>query len=510
MLNLRPYQEEAVNNFRDSMREHKVIEERPYQTSILDRVRAFFRKLGSKSVVVVSPTGSGKTVMFAKIAKGAASRNSRVLILVHRREILEQILKSLHELGVVSGQIASGRPQTIDSVQVAMVMSLTRRINYVKRPDLIIVDECHHALQDNSWGRILKYWRDVPRIGFTATPERLDGRGLGETFEEMIVGPSVAELVRDGWLSCPVVYRPPEEVAQNYHVKRGDFDIKEQAETMGRRKIIGDVIEHYKKHLEGLPVVCFCVSVEHSHLMAEEFRTAGYRTMPVYGDMPKTERERAIRGLADGSVQVVTSCDLISEGVDIPVMAGSILLRRTMSLALYLQQAGRSLRPSPGKNRAMILDHVGNYYLHGHILEKRQWSLNSQARDPRKEKPPATTTCPICYGVWPGTPRICPACGFKFSDIQREIKPLQMVAGELIEAVPSLAPHDAQGMAAFLSGTQKMTPDQRQKAMWGKAFEMAQDGAPDARRRLDALRQALGYRPNWTDFVWKEILKRRA
>jgi len=176
----------------------------------------------------------------------------------------------------------------------------------------IVVHNCHHALADNSWGRILKYWRDVPRIGFTATPERLDGRGLGESFDEMIEGPTVAELVDDGWLSRPVVYRPPEEVALNYHVKRGDFDAKEQQQTMTTRKIVGDVIEHYKRHLEGLPVVCFCVSVDHSHLMAEEFQAAGYRATPVWGNMPKIERERAIKGLADGSVQVVTSCDVIS------------------------------------------------------------------------------------------------------------------------------------------------------------------------------------------------------
>ena len=486
MLTLRPYQEEIVNTLRQSLRK------------------------GSCAPLVVAPTGSGKTLIFATIAKGAASRHSRVLILVHRREILEQTLKSLYELGVTSGQIASGRPQTTDSVQVAMVMSLTRRLRYVRRPDLIIVDECHHSLMDNSWGRVLKYWRDVPRIGFTATPERLDGRGLGETFDEMIIGPSIQELVADGWLSCPVVYRPPEEVALNYHVKRGDFDTKEQQQTMTTRKIVGDVIEHYKKHLEGLPVVCFCVSVDHSHLMAEEFQAAGYRATPVWGNMPKTERERAIKGLADGSVQVVTSCDLISEGVDVPIMAGSILLRRTLSLALYLQQAGRSLRPSPGKQRAVILDHVGNYYIHGHILEDRQWSLNSPARDPRKEKPPTTTTCPQCYGVWPGTPRTCPSCGFRFSDVQREVKPLQMIAGELVEAIPGLAPQQAQGMAGFLVGTQQMSPDQRQKAMWSKALEMAHDGAPDARRRLDALRAALGYRAGWTRRVWTEVLRRRA
>ena len=481
---------------------------RPYQEKGLDEIRYAMRK-GCKSIIYVGPTGSGKTVMFATIAQGAASHNSRVYILVHRREILEQTLKSLYELGVTSGQIAPGRPQTTDSVQTAMVMSLTRRLDYVKRPDLIIVDECHHAIADNSWGRVLQYWRDVPRIGFTATPERLDGRGLHETFDEMIVGPSIQELVNNGWLAYPRIFPPPKEIIENYHVKRGDFDQKEQQQTMTSRKIVGDVIEHYRRHLDGLPVVCFCVSVDHSHIMAEQFKAAGYRATAVWGNMPRLDRDRAIYGLADGGVQVVTSCDVISEGIDVPVMAGAILLRRTMSLAVYLQQAGRALRLSPGKSQAKILDHVGNYHLHGHILADRNWSLDSQKRDPRKEKPPTTTTCPQCYGVWPGTPRSCPSCGFTFSDVQREFKPLQVVAGELVEAIPGLAPQQAGSMAAFLARTQRMDAQKRQRAFWGKAYEFAGDGAPDPRRRLDALRKALGYKPGFTHFVWTEILKRR-
>jgi len=94
--------------------------------------------------------------------------------------------------------------------------------------------------------------------------------------------------------------------------------------------------------------------------------------------------------------------------------------------------------------------------------------------------------------------------------VQREVKPLQVIAGELVEAIPGLAPEQAQGMAGFLAGTQRMNPDQRQKAMWSKALEMAHDGAPDARRRLDALRKALGYKAGWTAFVWREVMKRRA
>lgn len=480
---------------------------REYQKELLDKTRDKLRR-GVRSLLTVAPTGAGKTILFAEIARGAASKNNRVLILVHRREIMEQTLSKLFSFGIVSGQIASGKPMTNDYVQTAMVHTLRNRLHYVKRPDLIIIDECHHALMDNSWGRIMKYWKEVPKLGYTATPERLDGRGLGESFEDMVEGPTVNELVSDGWLSYPAVYRPPEEIIGKYHMKRGDFDRSEQSETMSRRKIVGDVIDHYRRHMEGLPAVCFCVSVEHSKLMAEQFRREGYNAAAVWGNMRREFRDRAIQGLADGSVQIVTSCDVISEGVDIPVMAGAILLRRTMSLAIYLQQVGRALRSYPGKRNAVILDHVGNYQLHGHVLTDRVWSLDSEKRDPRKEAPPETRTCPRCYGVWPGRPRQCPECGYRWTEApDPNIKDFKIIEGELVEA--GVDPGDAPSMAAFIARTQRMDPKKRQQALWGKAYELAGHG-DEGKRKLDSLRAAVGYKPGWTSFVWKEILKRRA
>lgn len=480
---------------------------RPYQHELLESVRALMRR-GEKSILTVAPTGSGKTVLFATIARGAASRKNRVLVLVHRREILEQTLTSLYGLGVVSGQVVAGKAHTQDAIQVGMVQTVARRLHALRRPDLIIVDEAHHALEDNSWGHVLRYWREVPRLGFTATPERLDGRGLRESFSEMVVGPSILDLVEQGFLSYPVVFRPPEELALNYHVKRGDFDSGEQEKAMSTRRVVGDVIEHYRRHMGGLPAVCFCVSIEHSRLMAEQFRGAGYTAECVWGNMPRADRERAIKGLGDGSVQIVTSCDVISEGVDVPVMAGAILLRKTMSLGLYLQQAGRSLRTYPGKNRAVILDHVGNYYMHGHVLQDREWSLDSGRRDPRKEEPPATRTCPRCYGVWPGRPRKCPECGFEWQEAPaKEERSFSVIKGDLIEA--GVNPDDADSMAAFLARIGKLDAKKRQSAMWGKAFDLAKLG-DEGKRKLGKLAEAIGYRPKWSDFVWREVMKRRA
>lgn len=351
----------------------------------------------------------------------------------------------------------------------------------------------------------------MPRIGFTATPERLDGRGLRESFDDLVLGPTVNELVTGGFLSYPVVYRPPQEQSADYHVKRGDFDVDEQQKAMSERRIVGDVIDHYRRHFNGAPAICFCVNVEHTRLMAAQFSNAGYLALPVYGDMADGDRDTALRGLADGSVQVVTSCDLISEGFDTPAVAGCILLRRTMSLGLYLQQVGRALRTCQGKDHAIILDHAGNYYLHGHVLADRSWSLDSERRDPRKVRPPVTTPCPQCYGVWPGTPRKCPACGFEFAAAAApKPRDFSAIEGELVEALPGAAPEDVHSLAAFAMAMQKIPPAQRQGAMMSMAGKMIDAGLGDeGKRRLEALRKMVGYGPKWTRFAWQYAQKRR-
>lgn len=461
---------------------------------------------GSHAPLYVLPTGGGKTVVFAEIARAAKAKGNRVLIIVHRQEILAQTLSKLQALGVVSGQIAAGRPMTLDTVQTAMVQTLVRRLAHVRRPDLIIQDEAHHVTSENSWGRVLRYWREVPRLGCTATPARMDGVGLGHNFDRIILGPTMGELIAGGYLSPPVVFRPPHEVTARYHIKRGDFDTGEQERTMSARTIIGDVIAHYRRHFAGAPAICFCVSVEHTRLMAEQFTAAGYRAEPVYGDMPDGERERALRGLASGDVQVITSCDLISEGFDTPAVAGCILLRRTMSLGLYLQQVGRALRPFPGKERAVILDHVGNYYLHGHVLADREWSLDSGRRDP-KQRPPTTTSCPKCYAILPGAPQRCPYCGFAF--VEREAprgKGFKVLEGELVEA--GIEPTEAAQAAAFVAAAQGMDARSRARAMLGRAFAYAGDGDV-GRRRLEALRKALGYGRGWTSWAFRYVQQKK-
>lgn len=479
------------------------VELRAYQRQGLDDIRRALAG-GSRRPLYVLPTGGGKTVMFAQIARGAASRSNRTYILTHRREIMRQTLRKLYQLGVLAGQIASGSPMHQQQpVQVAMVTTIVKRLEHLRRPDLIIVDEAHHAVA-GQWKRVLDYWGEVPRIGFTATPERLDGRGLHDVFDSLTLGPSSAELVKAGYLSYPVVFRPAREQVIELHIKRGDYDRVEQATALSSRAVVGSVIEHYRETLNGMPAIAFCPTVDHAHLVADQFKDAGFRAAPVWGSMPDTQRDAAIEGLAGGRLNVVTSCDVISEGVDVPVVAGAILLRRTLSLSLYLQQVGRALRPFPGKERAVILDHVGNRYLHGHVLDHREWSLDSVKRDPRKSAAPVTTECPQCYGVWPGRPGRCPNCRFDFRREERERQraEFRQLEGKLQEEHPDV---DGELVHVAAQALRAGSHKDRQKRLWAEAYRLA--GREDARERIAELGRLLGYKSRWADVVYEKVIK---
>ena len=406
-----------------------------YQVPIVKQIIQA-KKDGFKAPLVVAPTGSGKTIIFAYIAADAMQHGKRVLILTHRIEILQQTVSKLFDFGVQAGVIASGKPMTIDLIQVAMVQTLAHRVDQLIKPDLIIIDEGHHAVSP-TWIKILRKFNNVFRIFFTASPERADGEGMISVADIMIEGPTPRWLVDQGYLTRPRIFLGPNITAKTkLHIKMGDYDKGEQFIQKKQKTYIGNVLNHYREHLNGMPTICFCVSVEHVHLMTDIFTEAGFRAKAVHGKMKKPERDAAINGLATGEVQIVCSCDVISEGVDVPVVTGIILLRRTKSLALYLQQVGRGLRPvyTPGmplttkeerllsieksiKPSCIVLDHAGNFYEHFSVLKEREWSLFSQKRSKRdKITPPDISVCPACGGSFEGNINICPECGFNIGD----------------------------------------------------------------------------------------------
>lgn len=379
---------------------------RPYQTEAIHAFRAAFGT-GHKRVLYQAPTGSGKTVTFVDLARRTAAQGNRVCILVHRRELLRQASRALTASGVYHNLIAPGEPHRDALVTVASKDTLRRRDGH--EFDLVIVDEAHHATA-TTYQTIMDGAQWV--LGVTATPCRLSGRGLATVFDHLITGPSIKALTPE-FLSPYSLYAPPCKVdLKGMRSLGGDYQKDQLEAAVDQRSITGDAVEHYKTHLNGRPAIAFCCSVPHAYHVAEQFQTAGFRAEGVDGTLDQDTRDDRIASLGDGRLNVLTSCDLISEGLDIPVVAGAILLRPTESLNVYLQQVGRVLRVAPGKAEAVILDHVGNVWRHGLPDQDREWSLTEGIVKPPKEAEvrEAVKQCPQCYYVHSPAPT-CPNCG---------------------------------------------------------------------------------------------------
>lgn len=457
-----------------------ILQLRDYQQAGVQALRERFRS-GDRNVLYQLPTGGGKTVVFSYITEGASKRGNRVLILVHRQELINQTSRSLTEIGVQHGIIAPGFTPTWDAVQVASVQTLVRRMTKVHHPDLIISDECHHA-GAATWAKIFAHFSRASILGVTATPVRLDGKGLGRAsggfFDSMVNGPPVSELIRRGFLATPKVYAPPVGAdISNLRKKYGEFVGADAAAAMDKPVITGCAVKHYQKLASGIPAIAFCASVAHAEHVAEQFRAAGYQAASIDGSMHDNDRKRRIRDLGTGGLHVLTSCDIISEGTDIPIVGAAILLRPTASMGLYLQQVGRALRMYDGKEYAVILDHVGNVMRHGMPDEDREWSLEgekpSTKAKAKDEEDVKVKQCERCYAVHVPAPK-CPVCGHVYDVVAREIVQAE---GELEEL-----------------DTKRLKEIEENRA---RMFRKREEGQCRTLEDFEALAAQRGYSPGW-------------
>jgi superfamily II DNA or RNA helicase len=362
--------------------------------------------------LLVAPTGSGKTVIFSFVTANAAAKGNRTLILVHRAELLNQTHAALAQLDVPHGLIAAGKTADPSHVtQIASVQTLVRRLDHIRPPDLIVIDEAHHATA-GAWASVLAKWPNAKVLGVTATPQRLDGKGLGTVFDDLIRGPEVADLIDKGFLCRPIYYAPKTVDLSGVRMTAGDYNRAEMAERMDKPTITGDAVSHYSKYADGLPCVVFCTGIKHAEHVVQAFNAAGYRFAILDGTLSPEERAARVASLASGKLQGLVTVEIVSEGFDLPVVACAILLRPTASLSLHLQQVGRVLRIAPNKPRAVILDHVGNCRRHGLAEEVRDWSLDGikkRAKRGPQDDVQSTRQCPQCFAVHTPSPQ-CPQC----------------------------------------------------------------------------------------------------
>jgi DNA repair protein RadD len=399
---------------------------RPYQSQLVTEIRGQYQ-LGRKAVLAVLPTGGGKTVCFSYIAQAASVKGNRVLILVHRAELLDQASRAMP---VPHGIIAANRAMDLShTVQVASVQTVARRLHLLPRDffQLLVVDEAHHTTA-GTWAKVIEHFHAAKLLGVTATPIRGDGRGLGEHYQAMVQGPTAQQLTDDGFLAAAKVLAPPGFDSAGLRKRMGDFDTKQAEQRVGT--IMGDCLGHYRKHLSGQTAIAFCCSVAHAEAVAHLFQSAGIAAASIDGTMDTATRRELLADLGTGRLSILTSCSLIGEGVDVPSVGGCILLRPTASVGLHLQMIGRCLRPQPGKT-AVVLDHVGNTLRLGHHLEERDWTLDGLRKRDR-EAAPSVKVCPQCFATSPSTAQVCRDCGHAFAPQER--REIKVVKGELVEA----------------------------------------------------------------------------
>lgn len=363
------------------------------------------------------------------MAKAALQKGNRVLVMVHKRELLDQASRSLHALGVDHGLIAPNHHGESSPIAVASVQTLDRRLKELPLHfDFIIIDEAHHA-EASIWKRCLAEFPRAKLLGVTATPVRLDGKGLSSTFDDMIIGPSIRELIADGYLVQPEVFAPPVQLElDGIRMRASDYDPKELASRIDKPSLTGKAVEHYRKHCPNEPAIAFCASISHAISVRDSFREAGFKAEAISGDLPDHERRAMIDDLGSRRIDVLTSVDIVSEGTDIPIVTAAILLRPTKSLGLFMQQVGRVLRPAPNKRQAIILDHAGNSLHHGLPDDDREWSLDGVKVKRSKERDVTPIKqCQSCFAVFMKATS-CPHCGH--ANV-KETRPIAELEGEL-------------------------------------------------------------------------------
>lgn len=375
-----------------------------YQESLVNKTRKAYVE-GFKAPCVVAPCGAGKSVIISDIARMTTDKGNRVLFLVHRKELIDQIKGTFQKNEV-----------NVDLVEFGMVQTVVRRLDKIPKPSLIITDESHHGMAA-SYRKIYDYFSDVLRLGFTATPVRLNGSGLGDINDILIQEVDAEWLIENHFLS-PYKYYAPSliDVSKLKLNSIKEFSNSSIDDAMDKT-IYGDVIRHYKELADGEQAIAYCHSVKASEFTAWEFRNNGIEAVHIDAKTPKDVRDELIQKFRDKEIQILCNVDLIGEGFDVPDCSTVIMLRPTQSLSLFIQQSMRGMRYKPGKT-SIIIDHVDNVRRFGLPDAKREWSLHVK----KQSKSQATIKikqCSNCFAAYPLESKECPLCGH-VEKIERE------------------------------------------------------------------------------------------
>lgn len=404
---------------------------RPYQQKIIEETREAFNS-GKRSVLIQLRTGGGKTAIAAYIIKGCSQANNLIWFCCHRKELVYQTSEALKRMDIKHSFIAAGMPYDEKmNVQVCSVPTVINRYDKLPKPDWIIWDETH-LIGAKTWKDLFHNNDQARHIGLSATPIRTSEGGLGEFYSAMVRGPEYEELVRGGYLSQYKAFAAVEPDLKGIKTVMGDYANEALGIEMSKPTLVGSAVKEYLKHGSGKSAVVFAVNVNHSKLIMNEFLKAGILARHVDGVTDQNDRDQLIKDFKDKKFLVLCNVNLLSTGFDFPGIEVCIMLRPTKSLSLYLQQVGRALRPAPGKDFAIILDHAGNLREHNLPDAEHDWSLDKKKLK-RKDKTAESSIkiCNVCFAANESFNSICSNCLNAFEVKQRSGP--EQVDGDLTE-----------------------------------------------------------------------------
>lgn len=413
-----------------------------YQQKLVNETRKKLAE-GHHGVLIVSPPGSGKSVVIAEIARLTTLKKNRILFFVHRKELVNQIKDSFIKQDV-----------DLRYCTILTVGKVANRLNILPKPNLIIVDESQHS-RARTYRKIFDFYSDVPRLGFTGSPWRLSGKGFKDIYSAMVLGPTTKWLIENKKLAPFTVYGY--QLGDKSTLKSGSTGdyTKKSLDNYTKSIIHGDIVKSWLKFAKDRKTIIYCHSTSFSKEVAQSFRDAGINAVHADAKTPESKRDKIMADFKKGKIKILCNVDLVSEGFNVPDCSCVVLLRPTQSLVIYLQQSMRAMRYQPNKH-AIIIDQVGNFERFGLPDTNYHWSLADRKKNKHGSSADgiAIKTCPHCFAVIHANCTTCPICGWILPTEKREIKQetdqqlkeIKMTTDYELNQYRQMNPNDAKSM----------------------------------------------------------------
>jgi superfamily II DNA or RNA helicase len=407
---------------------------RPYQLKAVEAIRTSVHK-GNKHIIVQAPCGAGKTIIAAHIIESALLKNSKVVFLVHFRQLAFQAVNRFADFGMGNkvGVIMAGEEPHLDRpIQIVSAPTYNRRLQlaelqhnkWFKEANVVFYDEAHASIAKTRKDILNLYKGNAILIGLTATPCRADGRGLGEIYNDIVLVSNIRELTQLGHL-VPVLYYGAKELPDlnNIPLVAGDYNKKILGQRVDQKKLVGDILENWLRIAPNRQTVIFAVNVKHSRHIESVFRTHNITIEHVDAHTHSNIRQKVLQRFKKGTTQIVTNVGVYSEGSDFPWVSCVVLAQPSKSYGRFIQRAGRGLRPYPGKKDCIIIDHARLCERHGYLDDDVEWTLDGKKIAWKKKKTVkkerVIITCTECQNLFYGN--VCPRCGMRLTPAQKEV-----------------------------------------------------------------------------------------